>query len=137
MTTNGKSAQKPDPLDIRRVPALKPITPMERAAIAMLADGHDDAESARLLGCGIATYRTHLLRAAAKIPGDLIFRSRMVAWFRGASADILGVDHVVPPRQESLTRGYAISGRQACPYCANVSAHGHPTERQKQHERPA
>lgn len=130
MTTNGK----PDLLDTRRVPALKPMTPMELAVVSMLADGHNDAEGARLVGCAETTYRTHLLRAAAKIPGDLIFRSRLVAWFRGATADVLGVDHVIPPRQESLTRGYAISGRQACPYCGNVSAHA--TQREERDERP-
>lgn len=107
------------------MPALRPLSPMQLTAVALLADGFDAKECARLMGVEISTFDTHLREAAHRLPGDFRhIREKVLAWYRGGTAAVLGVDHVVPPRQEALTRAYSISVGQACGRCGYLSPHG-------------
>lgn len=113
-----------EPAPVVRVPALKPLSPMQMTVIALLADGFDDNEAARLIGIEVSTFNTHLSAAVIRIPGDLRpARARAVVWYRGGSAAVLGVDHALPPRQEALTRAYAISVGRSCAVCGYIPPH--------------
>jgi DNA-binding CsgD family transcriptional regulator len=122
-------------MTVDRVPTTAPLTPQQLAAVALLADGWSHAEAARLLGVAVGTLRAHLDQAIMKIPGDLLGRTKVIAWYRGASADVLGIARQLPLRQESLHRAYAISVGTCCPHCGNVLAHDHrPHPASERHE---
>lgn len=75
---------------IERVPLLAPFTPMEGIVAKMLASGqHNWRSIAEHMGCSWRTVKFHGEQAKKKIPGDLPTQLRIVAWYRGASMEVL------------------------------------------------
>lgn len=108
---------------IVRVPTRQPLSPAQLAAIALIADGWNYHEAARLAGVSYGTFNQHLCDAARRIPGDLPLRGKLIAWYRGASAAVLGVGAAPSTRQDSLRKAYMIHGGRACLMCANILPH--------------
>lgn len=74
---------------IDRVPTLKPPTARQLEIAARIADNASFDEVARELGVERATIRFHVETLARKIPGDLPYRLRVLAWYRGAPRYVL------------------------------------------------
>ncbi len=117
-----------------RVRPLAPLTSQQMTAISIIAGGWSMKEAARMMGVAYGTLRTHLDRATAKIPGNLYGRARLVAWWRGADAEVLGVGFEKPSRQETLKLAYAISVQTPCPTCGTVVHGTRPEARTEGHE---
>ncbi len=105
--------------NVERVPTLHPLTPAMLAACAIMADGWSYTEAARLAGVSYGTFTAHCAMAAARIPGDLAQQAKIVAWYRGASAEVLG-DGLRLERQATLKRAYMIYGERCCKWCGNM-----------------
>lgn len=75
---------------IERAPLKKPLSSTEAVIVAMLASGQHNYHSiGEHLGISYKTVKFHAERAKAKIPGDLPTQLRLLAWYRGASLDVL------------------------------------------------
>lgn len=109
---------------IVRVPAIRPLSPAQLAVVALVAEGWSYRESARMMGCSTTTVMRHINDAAARLPGDQPARFKVVAWWRGATADVLGVDRGRGTRQDGLKLAYTLYAGRACPHCGNVLSHG-------------
>jgi ATP/maltotriose-dependent transcriptional regulator MalT len=72
-----------------RVPTTKPLSPMQTVVASLLGLGLSHEEVREELHVSLRTVRYHLNEAAKRIPGDLPAESRVVAWVRGASIDVL------------------------------------------------
>lgn len=73
----------------KRIPTDGAVSDRQLTIAELLSDGHSNDEIAMLLGIREITVRYHITRAAARIPGDLPPRVRLVLWFRGAGRQIL------------------------------------------------
>ena len=82
-----KSLQGPVP--ITRVPPLRRLTPMEQIITALLAKGLNYPQAGQVLGIKPSVAKMHCHAVAAKLPGDLPALMRVVAWWRGATLDVL------------------------------------------------
>ncbi len=109
---------------VDRVPPRAPLSAGQMTAVALIEQGYSVREAARMMGCGLATLRTHLDRASVKVPGDLPRDAKLVAWYRGASAAVLGVGRQTSSRQDALKLAYAISVQTRCVACGTLVAHG-------------
>lgn len=74
---------------MERAPTSHPATPMQLLIASLIGCGDSHATVAAKLGIRIGTVRAHLNRLASRIPGDLPAESRVVAWVRGATIDVL------------------------------------------------
>lgn len=74
---------------MERVATLKPVTPMQLVVAVMLGLNMTHEEIAAELEIGLGTVRDHIARLSKRIPGDMPATSRVVAWVRGASLDVL------------------------------------------------
>lgn len=104
-----------------RVPALQPLSPAQLAAVKILADGWSYDEGAQLMGVTYGTFVGHINDAAHRLPGTFPPRLKCVAWWRGATAAVLGAAHQRPTRSTTLSEATTIYGGRACPYCGNVA----------------
>ena len=77
---------------IERVPCRRPLSESQMAVAALLSAGHSHADIAQRLGCERSTVRSAIEEGAARIPGNLPASSRLIAWYRGATRDVLGPD---------------------------------------------
>lgn len=66
-----------------RAPTAHPLTPAEMRVVELVARGMSYEQIAARLGLGRGTIKTHVTRAADKIPGDLPRRLRLINWFHG------------------------------------------------------
>jgi DNA-binding CsgD family transcriptional regulator len=66
-----------------------PLSPMQLIVAELLGLGLPADDVAGELKISIEGVRHHVKRAAAKIPSDLPAQQRVIAWARGASADVL------------------------------------------------
>jgi hypothetical protein len=89
----------------------------------MLAEGWSYEDGARMMGLEYETFVRHIKDGAARLPGDLPPRLRAIAWYRGASADVLGAEVARPLRQETLKIAYLIREGRACPHCGYMMPH--------------
>ncbi len=87
-----------------RIAIDSPLTARQEHVAEMLSDGLSLREIADVLGVQEITVRWHLNQAAAKVPGDLPRRVRLVLWWRGASQDLLAV-----PAGAALRRAMTLS----------------------------
>lgn len=110
--------------EIVRVPLPVPLSAGQLMAVALVADGWSQTEAARMMGIDYATLRTHVHRASAKIPGDLVRNAKLIAWYRGASAEVLGIGRRRSARQDALKLAYAISVQTKCAQCGTIVLHG-------------
>lgn len=62
---------------------------MQFAVATLLGVGLSHAEIAETLHISVTSVRAHMRFAAHKIPGDLPRESKLVAWVRGATLDVL------------------------------------------------
>ena len=75
---------------IQRVPTYRPLSSTESVIAALLATGRYNYHSlAEHMACSWKSVKTHVYRAALKIPGDLPAQVRLVVWYRGATLDVL------------------------------------------------
>lgn len=75
---------------IARVPLRRPFTSTEAVVVAMLASGQHNYHSiGEHLGISYKTVKFHAENAKGKIPGDLPTQLRLLAWYRGATMDVL------------------------------------------------
>lgn len=109
---------------IDRVPPIVPLTRAQTVAVALLENGYSLEEGSRLMGVEPGTFRVHVTNALGKVPGDLRGVGRLMVWWRGASAAVLGVDHQMALRQEALKQAYAISIFPRCVTCGTLVLHG-------------
>lgn len=72
-----------------RAPTTAPLSTMQLVVAELLGLGLPAEDVAAELRITIEGVRHHVKRAAAKIPSDLPAQQRVVAWARGASADVL------------------------------------------------
>ena len=110
-----------------RVPALTPLSPAQLTAAMIVGEGWNYGDGARLMGVEYSTFVSHVVAAGAKLPGDLPPRLRVIAWWRGASAEVLGVRATQPTRSSTLSHASTVCGWRTCPYCGNVAPHAEPT----------
>jgi DNA-binding CsgD family transcriptional regulator len=82
-----------------RLQPLQPITRRQMAVIAMLSEGWIFKQIATFLGISLRTVRWHTTAAARRIPGDRPPIERVIAWYRGASLEVLTGHHVFSPAQ--------------------------------------
>lgn len=74
-----------------RLPLARALTRSQLAVAALSAAGLSVAAVAERLGCGVATVRWHIEEASARIPGRRLgARDKVIAWYCGASARVLG-----------------------------------------------
>ena len=74
---------------MERVVPKAPLTPMQFTVATLLGIGKSHGEIAELLHITVPNVRAHMRFAAAKLPGDLPRQTKLVAWVRGASLDVL------------------------------------------------
>lgn len=110
--------------EIVRLPLPVPLSAGQLMAVALIAAGWSQTEAARMMGIDYATLRTHIDRASVKIPGDLVRNAKLIAWYRGASAEVLGVGQQKSTRQQALRLAYAISVQTKCAHCGTIVLHG-------------
>ncbi len=122
--------------DIVRVPLKRPLSANQMAVAAVIADGWPTKECARLMGMEYETFASTMEQISLKVPGNLQPRSRIIAWYRGATLEVLGPD-VRPERQQTLKEAYAISQLPRCNECGQVVAHGIRLSSTGRHKRPA
>lgn len=109
--------------DPTRVVLRVPLTRHQLGVVAVLADGHGLEEAARLLGVERSTVDYHVYKAARRIGGDLPRVARCIAWYRGASLEVLGATGVTPsPRQQTLLTALAIAEGRGCRRCGYTGA---------------
>jgi DNA-binding CsgD family transcriptional regulator len=72
-----------------QVPLSSPLTDRQLEIARLLALGISPATIAVKLRVQPVTVEYHIAHAAVKIPGDLPRTARVVAWFRGASMQVL------------------------------------------------
>lgn len=77
---------------VRRVPCRPDLSRSQLAVAALLSAGLKHEEIAARLGCALATVRFFVDRGALRIPGNLPATARLIAWYRGAVREVLGVD---------------------------------------------
>ena len=75
-----------------RVACRPPLTATQIAIAKLLSDGMNPAEIAAQLAVDRRTVYFHVTQAAQRIPGDLAAAARMMAWYRGASLEVLGAN---------------------------------------------
>ena len=66
------------------------LTRTQIAVASLLSEGLNSDEIAARLECRRRTIDHHIYEAAARIPGDLMGCSKMKAWYRGATLEVLG-----------------------------------------------
>lgn len=76
-------------LTVPRAPLIQPLSCREERIVELVAAGLRVREIARQLARRESTVIRHVTNAAAKIPGDLPPRARIMAWWRGASLFVL------------------------------------------------
>jgi DNA-binding CsgD family transcriptional regulator len=74
---------------IERVTPIKPLSPMQYAVAVLLGLSYSHDEIAGQLRISRSMVRSHMREAMRKLPGDLPRETRIVAWVRGASIDVL------------------------------------------------
>lgn len=74
---------------MERAPTASPVTDMQFVIAVLLGLGLSHAAIAEQLKITLSTVRDHMRRLAARIPGDLTMETKIVAWVRGASLDVL------------------------------------------------
>ncbi|MGH7634417.1 MAG: hypothetical protein ACRENC_11855 [Gemmatimonadaceae bacterium] len=105
--------------------AVRPLSPAQMTAAKILADGWSYRQAAQLMGVTYGTFVGHVNDAAFRIPGDLPPRLRVIAWWRGATAAVLGVwRHEAVTRSTTLSEATTIYGGRCCPHCGNIVPHG-------------
>ena len=67
----------------KRIELSQPLTTAEEHAVALMSRGLNYEEIAETLGVVKRTVEAHISHAAAKIPGELPPKLRVVAWYRG------------------------------------------------------
>lgn len=72
-----------------RAATTSPLSPMQLIVAELLGLGLPADVVAEELKITIEGVRHHVKRGAAKIPSDLPAQQRVIAWARGASADVL------------------------------------------------
>lgn len=72
-----------------RIAPFRPLTATESIVVAKLAAGDSPDAIARALKLKRDTIYKHIFSAAAKLPGTLSPQSRVIAWYRGASHEVL------------------------------------------------
>lgn len=77
-----------------RAPTHRPLSASQLAVAALLASGFTHEQIALRLGCARSSVRSAIEEGAARIPSDLPASSRLVAWYRGAGAHVLGPERV-------------------------------------------
>lgn len=107
-------------IDLIRVPTLHALSRQQLTAISLAAEGWSPAEGARMMGVEYSTYMHHVAIGSSRIVGDLPQMAKGIVWYRGATADVLGLNASRPTRQASLKRAYTIHGGQVCLHCGNV-----------------
>lgn len=108
-----------------RVPCLAPLSRQQLATAALLSEGWQLETIAEMMGIDYTTVSYHANEGAARIPGDLPRRSRLMAWYRGAPLSVLrrpgAMDSgEVPPaltRAGALKRALSIVEGRGCPCC--------------------
>lgn len=81
---------------VQRVPCTEPLSPRQLEVAALLSAGQKPAEIAKQLGVAYRTIVFHITTAAERIPGDMAGANKVVMWYRGASAQVLGVKTGTP-----------------------------------------
>lgn len=74
---------------VERVRPVRELTPRQARIVAMLSDGMTYYAISRHLGCSEHTIYTHVRRLAARVPGNLEPRAKLIVWWRGASLAVL------------------------------------------------
>lgn len=78
---------------VERVQPLEPFTTEEKLVVMLAVLGHPYAEIAKRLHITTASARYLTAQAAAKIPGDLPKRIKLLFWWRGATLEqLVGFD---------------------------------------------
>lgn len=72
-----------------RAPLSQPLTPTQQLVAELVVSGKTAEQIAERLGIKPVTARFHVRSIAAKIPGSLPARSRIVTWWRGATMHVL------------------------------------------------
>ncbi len=75
---------------ITRVAPTPKLTPTQLAIVKLLCAGHSHQEIADTFGCTVRTVKAHVEDAAVRIPGEDYPSARLIHWYRGASASVLG-----------------------------------------------
>jgi DNA-binding CsgD family transcriptional regulator len=75
---------------VTRHPLRRDFTETQYAIVSRLGNGETTARIRTDLKLSGANFRYHLRQAAKKIPGTLPAQQKAVAWWRGASAKVLG-----------------------------------------------
>lgn len=116
-----------------RVQPWQPITPRQMAVIAMLSEGWTYYQIARFLGITPRSVRFHTLMAARRIPGDRPPSERLIAWYRGASLEVLTGHQVftpsdlgVSPRQLDAAAGGVVAIPTLAPSAAPAPDYSAP-----------
>ena len=92
------------PVTISRAPLSHPLTPTEEIVVTLLATARHNYQSiAEQLGVSPKTVKRHAENAAMKISSDLPTQIRCVAWYRGASPEVLSGEHVRRIAYQSLS----------------------------------
>ena len=74
---------------VLRAPLFRAFTRAEQAVVAALGRGAEYSEIAEWLSVKPRTVKFHAEGAAAKIPGNLPAKTRIIMWVRGATIDML------------------------------------------------
>ena len=72
-----------------RIEPNKPITPRQMAIIAAYSEGWAPSHVAKFLGVSQRTVRFHTVEASRRIPGDRPPMEKLIAWYRGATIEVL------------------------------------------------
>lgn len=107
------------PVFVERLEPLVPLTRHQMAVAAVLSEGYGISTTARLLGVERSTVAYHIQQAADRLPGNLPPTARLVCWYRGASASVLGVRHPhdAPSKQRTIKLALLVREWRRCPSC--------------------
>ena len=110
---------EPAPAQLERLSPLVPLTRHQLAVAAVLSEGYGISTTARLLGVERSTVAYHIQQAADRLPGNLPPTARLVCWYRGATAAVLGVrhSHDFPSKQRTIKLALSIREWRRCPAC--------------------
>lgn len=75
--------------EVERVRPSRPLNERQQRVVAMLSDGMTYYAIGRHLGCSEDAVTQLVYKLAARIPGNIAPRAKLVVWWRGASLMVL------------------------------------------------
>lgn len=72
-----------------RSPTIRALTDREEHVVELVAQGLTSKEIGSRLGISPRTAEAHVSRAAAKLPGNLPPRVRLICWWQGVAVEVV------------------------------------------------